>query len=88
MVNFVATTHLRVKRDATEATVARYLLIFIIKDTLSLKHISIRIFPLLMPLTFIPFRQSLRIHNKCHTDVISVWSVNAVSMIDYIMMIY
>ena len=25
MVNFVATTHLRVKRDATEATVARYL---------------------------------------------------------------
>ena len=26
VVNFVATTHLRVKRDATEATVARYLL--------------------------------------------------------------
>jgi len=25
VVKFVATTHLRVKRDATEATVARYL---------------------------------------------------------------
>ena len=45
MVNFVATTHLRVKRDAIEATVARYLL-----DRKEVLHIGVA--PLLIDLGF------------------------------------